>query len=171
MHRTERLVLLRPLGLQDADWITKGIADPEVIRWLIQPPWPYARGDAEHFLRLNAGSPEFCTIVLDRPVGVVSLRPGPQSVLGFWLDRSAWGQGVMTQAVHTMLERHFAAGAQSVRSSWILGNVASERVHRKLGFEIADQTQAFSNFYGKDVTLQGATLTADRFHAQSDKGS
>ena len=98
--KTERLVL-RCLQADDAGWIAREIANPNVHRWLTTPPMPYRLDDAVDFLSRFAGDPGYRAIVhRGSPQGVISLGTtnGRSRELGYWLQESAWGQGLMSEA-------------------------------------------------------------------------
>ena len=39
---TTRRLILRPITLDDADEITRGLGNWEVVQWLTTPPFPYS---------------------------------------------------------------------------------------------------------------------------------
>lgn len=55
--------------------------------------------------------------------------------VGYWLFVDARGRGVATRAVAAMLEHAFANGICRVEAHVRVGNAASERVLKRLGFE------------------------------------
>lgn len=146
---TERLVL-RPLRLTDAEPITEGLADFEVAKWLARVPHPYRLIDAERFLAWASGSEarrEERLFAIDAGaglVGIVSLISlGPAPVLGYWLSRSAWGAGLMSEAAAAVVADAFRDPVvREIRSGVFEGNERSMRVQEKLGFvEIARSIQ------------------------------
>ena len=151
MITTDRLVL-RPLELGDAGWITEHIRVPDVHMWLTRVPHPYDRADGDAFVAAHAGDPNLCAILLDGdPVGVVTLMGDAE--LGYWLKKGAWGRGIMTEAARALVEWHFDQGGGDVQSGWIRGNAGSERVLRKLGFQDAGTRRSLSIFRGEEVEV------------------
>jgi RimJ/RimL family protein N-acetyltransferase len=55
--------------------------------------------------------------------------------IGYWLFTHARGRGVATRAVGALVEHAFANGILRVEAHVRIGNVASERVLERLGFE------------------------------------
>src|SRR5262245_58601438 len=144
--RTDRL-LLRPLRPDDAEAICAQITDWEVMRWLSQPPWPYTLQDAINFIQ-SSSAHDLTTTALaitreNALIGVIDMRinrallpqrgPGPN--LGYWLGRSYWGNGYITEAARGLLACAFAVGVgDTVYSGAFADNAASLRVLEKLGF-------------------------------------
>ncbi|MEL7116665.1 MAG: GNAT family N-acetyltransferase [Pseudomonadota bacterium] len=158
--QTARLTL-RPLAADDASWIAAGLADPDVLQWLTQPPSPYSLTDAHEFLAFASATPEHRAILFqDRPCGVISLRRtnGPARELGFWLTKAVWGQGIMTEAVQAVLDAHWAVSKSPVISGWIPGNTGSAQIHAHLGFKPEGQIERWANFHGRKMPLERVRL-------------
>lgn len=160
VHHTDRLVL-RCLRPEDAPWIAREIAIPEVQMWLTTPPCPYTIDDAHAFVALHENETSHLVICADgEGQGVVSLsaRDGNLPELGYWLRRGAWGQGYMTEASRAVLETHFENAGGPVQSGWLTGNRASENVLRKLGFVDTAPKTRFSQYHGQDVEVARVRL-------------
>ena len=144
---TERLVL-RPLGLDDAPAIVRGVGAFEVARWLGTVPHPYADEHARAFIEGEHGDDGIWGITEDGVlVGVVSIR----EELGYWLARGAWGRGIATEAARAAARAWFAAGPAMLMSSHMEGNEASRRVLLHLGFEDVGPKVIPSASLGRDV--------------------
>ena len=176
--RTGRL-LLRPLRADDAEAVCSGIADWEVMRWLSQPPWPYALQDAIDFIQsVSAREPTETTFALTLEgalIGVIDVRmnppgrsqrgPGPN--LGYWLARPYWGRGYMSEAAHGFVARVFAAGlGDTIYSGAFADNAASLRVQEKLGFVRDGETTLHSRPRGGDFPHVNTKLTRSAFEAR-----
>ena len=160
---TARLTL-RPPRDDDAAWIATEIAKPQVHAMLTAPPKPYRLADAETWLTFARTQPGHYVIVADDPIGVVTLASmtrGPE--LGYWLRKSAWGQGYMTEAARAVVSEVFLDGATELLSGHLTANAASARVLSKLGFRSAGTASHFSGFYGCDVEIQRMSLTPEDF--------
>ena len=163
--RTERL-LLRPLRPSDAEPLFALIADWEVVRWLSMPPWPYELGDAHSFIRgqLNQdlAKTTFAITLEDTLIAVIDVRvnpaghsqSGPGPNLGYWLGRSYWGRGYMTEAARSFVAHVFGAGiGDTVYSGAFADNQASLRVQARLSqlgtilgdFRMVEQAKGESN--------------------------
>ena len=163
---TSRLTLRQP-GPGDVDAIVEGLNDFEVTRFLTKVPFPYRAEDAHWWLgTLTPGQPGDARFAIElggRLIGVVSLEPQ----LGFWLDRQHHGRGLMTEATEALLQWHFAALPDStVASAAHVGNEASLRVQRKLGFrETGVRTMHASRSLGREVEHIETSLTRVEFDA------
>jgi [ribosomal protein S5]-alanine N-acetyltransferase len=141
---TTRL-LLRPPVRADAEAIFRAYAhDPEVTRYLIWRPHAdvettYAFVD--HCLTAWREHTSFSWIITWRTtgqlLGMISLRiKGFEAVLGYGLARAVWGQGIMPEAAHTLVE--WALAQPPIYRVWAVcdwENRASARVMEKIGMQ------------------------------------
>ena len=156
--RTERLVL-RPLGMADAEPIFALFADWQVVRLLSAPPWPYRVEDAQDFVRKSLdpadedGETSFAITRDDALIGGIGFRSRPASHLQrdagpniwYWLGRPYWGEGLMTEALRAMVRFLFeVADVEEIYSGAFVENVASLRVQEKVGFREDGQTMLAS---------------------------
>ena len=141
---TPRLVL-RPLELDDADWIARESGRPEVARNLALVPEPNPALGVELFI-LTARAREanlgdlvraVCLKEDHTPIGIVGANPrgGDAWSFGYWYAPSAWGQGYATEAGQAMIEALRERGAKELVAGFFSHNVASAKVLSKLGFE------------------------------------
>lgn len=173
---TRRLVL-RPLRDGDAAAIFASFNDWDVVRFLSSPPWPYARADAESFVRLMldpAADAEiaFAVTLNNRLIGSVGVRERPASHLqegagpniGYWLGRKYWGHGYMTEAVRALIGHVFALSrAEAIYSGAFADNLASLRVQEKVGFIHAGNTVLLSRPTGCELAHVNTVLTRASF--------
>lgn len=169
---TARL-LLRPLAPADAPRLVEALADWDVVKWLAVVPWPYTRADADWFVAATApggalreaGGQAWALCdraAPDRLLGVVGL----DRELGYWLDREAWGRGLVPEAVRAVLAAHFAdPEAGEVASAYFDGNERSERVLTGLGFREAGLRRRGCLARGEDVDSHAMRLTREAFAA------
>lgn len=135
--RTARL-LLRPVERGDAEAITAGLQDWDVVRWLTSVPWRYGIEDALWFVgEAEAGRIAPLAITRDGAfLGVIAT----DGELGYWLARAHWGQGYMPEAAGAVVEAFFArAGADTLPSGYLQGNTRSGAVLKGLGFHETGQ--------------------------------
>jgi RimJ/RimL family protein N-acetyltransferase len=144
-HLQTKRLLLRELVLADAPAYERHFIDYEVVRNLARAvPWPYPPGGVEAFFRgvlLPAqGVQRWTWGLFQQPaplecIGVVDLwREGRPEHRGFWLGRSHWGQGLMTEAVAAVNDCAFGQlGFQRLVFSNARGNLRSRRVKEKTG--------------------------------------
>ena len=140
---TARLELSIPVET-DIDAITAAAQDPEVPRWTTLPA-PYERSDASAFIAKaegwwEAGTELTWAIRVDGAwIGMIGLHgttPGGDAEIGFWMAKDARGNGYLTEAATRVIDFAFAEPLTLARIEWraIVGNVASARAARTLGF-------------------------------------
>jgi RimJ/RimL family protein N-acetyltransferase len=174
---TSRLVL-RSLEKNNLPAMATLIGDWEVARWLIRPPYPYTMKDAEEFYEIQRANyernmPNYFVIMRkadNRFLGAVSLEfdhPDTESVsgdcvLGYWLGKSFWGEGYMTEAVTAALALAFNRdGTEAVITTTDPANAASQKVLQKTGFDyLGIFPRSFEALRGsKEVTRWRLTRT------------
>jgi RimJ/RimL family protein N-acetyltransferase len=143
--RTGELLLRAPTEA-DVDLIAPAFRDPEVggeaglppvdadtLRAMLreQLPWLRERGLLAPYVIEDTEE--------GRILGGANLRlfdPMRDTVeLGYWLFVDARGRGVATRAVRALVEDSHARGVVRVEAHVRLGNIASERVLERAGFE------------------------------------
>lgn len=139
--RTERL-LLRPGWAEDAPELARTIADPAIIRNLMEAPWPYGVADAQRYLAMQEGKsfPDF--LIFKRTKGApkliggcgITARQNGSPELGYWIARRYWGLGFATEAASAVMRIARASGLKRITASHFHDNPASGSVLRKLGF-------------------------------------
>ncbi|MBP1851983.1 GNAT family N-acetyltransferase [Rhizobium halophytocola] len=170
---TARLTL-RPHRMRDADAIAQSLSDFQITRMLARVPLPYGRDDAVDWLnRVNGkASPDWSLAISDENdvhMGVVSveLRHGLWH-LGYWLNRSFWGRGYMSEAVQATVERFFRRmPGVTLHSGVFADNPASLRVQEKLGFAVTGSSQVFSVGRNAMVSHIDTALDEGRFRPRS----
>lgn len=146
---TPRLIL-RALAKTDLPRVAELLNDWEVVRWLIQVPHPYNRHDAEEFYQRMAktyerGAPEYFLLQQKSDgaqIGAIGLHPSREAnpkpgelVIGYWLGRSFWGQGLMSEAIRPVIDIAFQRPRTDVVTSTTdPANQVSQNVLRKVGF-------------------------------------
>lgn len=141
--RTARLVL-RPLMLADASWISSGTSNPNVALMTGSIGLPNPPLTAELFIismraaEQNRGDRVRAIVrrADDRPMGVIGLHPRKDGAweFGYWLAENYWGAGYATEAGRAMLDAADADGLGPVAAGHYAENAASGRVLEKLGF-------------------------------------
>jgi RimJ/RimL family protein N-acetyltransferase len=142
---TARLVLRRPTRA-DAEALATLADDAGIAENLSTLPHPYRRDDALAFIdnteigphRINLGiyarAGEF--------LGTIGLMPreGERFVLGYWLGRPHWGQGLATEAAQVLIDFAFETLAvEAIGATTRVTNGASRRVLEKCGFQYSGQ--------------------------------
>lgn len=141
---TERLIL-RDITLKDAPSYQKNFCDYAVISQLSSVvPWPYPDNGAESYIQSVVFPQQgkdfwFWGIFLKKNpnemIGGVNLwRKGSPENRGFWLGKSYWGHGYMTEAVQPVMDYAFdRLGFEKLIFSNALGNTRSRRIKEKTG--------------------------------------
>ncbi|MCA9568416.1 MAG: GNAT family N-acetyltransferase [Myxococcales bacterium] len=140
---TPRLVL-RPLAASDAPAIQRGIEHPEVAGQLSTAvPFPYPADGAVSWIRdhglpaVERGESHIWVLVphgQDDAIGVLQYRVEGDDNRGFWLARSHWGQGLMTEAVEAFQDWLFLeVGVDAIQVCNAVVNAGSRRVKEKTG--------------------------------------
>jgi RimJ/RimL family protein N-acetyltransferase len=143
--RVDELHVRAPVD-EDVDTIAPAFRDPAIGGEAGLPPW-----DAETLRRVMGDQlPQMVVRGLLSPYVIVDTRNGEllggltlhhldpmRDVveLGYWLFVAARGRGVATRSVQAAVEHAFANGIIRVEAHVRVGNVASERVLERAGFE------------------------------------
>lgn len=168
--RTARLELSLPVPT-DAAAIAAAAADPEVPRWTTLPS-PYTLAHAHDFIaRAAAWAEEGSQLnwAIRREdtwvgmIGLARLDRGGDAEIGYWMAASARGQGLLTEAARAVIDFAFAE-LGLVRIEWraVVGNVASARAARRLGFRYEGMLrQGLSDVRGRHDGWVAALLRDD----------
>ena len=144
---TERLIL-RPWRESDAESLFKYAKDPAVGLPAGWPPHTSVENSLE-IIRTVFDAPEIYAVVLKEtgePVGCCgimfanslhSAEMTPKDAeIGYWIGRPYWGQGLIPEAVRTLLSRGFnELHLDVVWCGHYDGNIKSKRVCEKCGFK------------------------------------
>ena len=137
---------LRPLRPDDAPAVYALHADPIALRYWSTPPWhDPAQADALIARDLTAmAEGDHVRLGLERRadgrlIGLCSLfafhLPSRRCELGYLLQREAWGQGLMHEALVTLLDWAFGVlDLNRIEADIDPRNVASQRSLERLGF-------------------------------------
>lgn len=143
---TPRLTL-RPGWPEDAPELARAIGHEAVATRLARVPWPYREDDARWFLSQPRGPHDPVFVIAKRGaeprlVGGIGIHAGEGAPeLGYWLTPDAWGRGYATEAARAVVAiARDALRLPRLRSSYFVGNEASGRVLRKLGFRPTGRT-------------------------------
>jgi RimJ/RimL family protein N-acetyltransferase len=128
-------VVLRVTDDGDAAWIGRAWDDPDIARFIVETPSPFAQrwasGLEAELVIADAWSGE--------PLGVVSLRVAERdprlAAVGYWLLAEARGRGAATVAVQLVARWAFdVLGVRRLELTTARDNVASQRVAERAGF-------------------------------------
>ncbi|NLH81560.1 MAG: GNAT family N-acetyltransferase [Phyllobacteriaceae bacterium] len=159
---TPRLILRRPVRA-DATRIAELANDVAVAENLSSMPHPYRLDDALAFVDNVEEGPTRWNLGLylkDEAaafVGMVGLMPrdGERHVLGYWIGRPYWNQGLATEAAQALCDHAFEAlGAGALAATARVTNGASRRVLEKCGFQYAGQGMGPSLYHRGLVPIE-----------------
>jgi RimJ/RimL family protein N-acetyltransferase len=157
--RTERLTL-RPFEVADAERVTEIGADWDIARMLRMAPWPTSREINRVWLQTHPAewregtAYRFAVVLAGRLIGCVDVDEIQQGegVLGYWLERGAWGQGFATEAARAAIRFAFERlGLRRLASGHAFDNPVSGLVLRKLGFEPTGETRVWSRPRAEEI--------------------
>jgi len=149
---------IRKLELTDANSIYEHVKDPEIVRYTLNIPHPYPKDGAKKFIedsieKWNEGTVYRFGIVIDNQVvGICDLKEDEDKVmvLGYWLGKKYWGQGIMSKAVKAVVKFGFKElKRHRIKVTHIEDNKSSQRVIEKAGFKLEGKEREFIFREGK----------------------
>ena len=141
--QTERL-LLRPPAAADISRFVPLLNDFEVAKNLTSVPFPYSEDDGCAWVVRAAGErvrgESYPFVLIDKTkdafVGMCSVHPHLDFMIGYWIGKPHWGRGYATEAGRRVAEFAFdELGARKLTANWMFDNPASGRVLEKIGFK------------------------------------
>ena len=152
---TERMWLRWPCAA-DGDAFLSSLSDPD-LTLKTTLPHPYQSKHAENFIALarsgNAcGDGLFLALSLkgapNDAIGMISASGTAirgTTRLGFWLSKSFWGQGLMSEAANAFVDLIFKISSLDHIESFVSrDNHPTMRVLIKLGFVQSDETEIYT---------------------------
>jgi len=171
--RTERLVLRAPRP-EDLQACAALLGDYEVAKMLSRVPYPYDLELGRVFLSdaaarwSNWKEADELNFHIDHEGQMIggtsfrSLRETPK--IGYWLGRSYWGKGFISEAAGAALGWLFANTAhERVACEAMTDNPGSLRVAEKLGFKTVGEIDCASLSRGKTMPALRMELTREDF--------
>ncbi|WP_405148081.1 GNAT family N-acetyltransferase [Sphaerisporangium sp. NBC_01403] len=139
-------IVLREHLKTDAEAISRGCADPEIVRFIPTVPSPYGRDDALAFVTevvpadWSHGGAAFAiadaaTGEWQGNIGLKPLNARGAGEIGYLLAPWARGRGLATRAARALAEWAFSQGVHRVELVADVENVASQRVAMAAGFQ------------------------------------
>lgn len=93
----------------------------------------------------------------DEPIGAIDVvevsEDGKNAEVGYVLSHKYWGQGIMTEALKTVIRTLFACGFSEIKACHHVDNPASGRVMEKCGMRFIGMAQTQEKF-GSDKTCE-----------------
>lgn len=143
------IVLSKP-DTSDIPQFIKYLNDPEIYKFTLAIPHPYAIQDAREFIRIidgisNAYGRAMHWAIRDRKsnllIGGIGFhckyqKGSHREEIGYWLAKAFWGKGIMTKVLKTVCSFGFEKlGLKRIEAPIFDFNVASMRVAEKAGFK------------------------------------
>lgn len=166
--RTDRLVL-RPLQEVDAPALY-ALMTWDVAQWLALVGWPNRPEETRTFVNRACGenaSGRGAVHAIEREgvvAGVIALHPRDGALdLGYWLGRSHWDNGLMSEAAEAFVDTFFAANdVAHITSGAFADNQASLRVQEKLGFVVVGEVPLYSKARQRAMPAFNTVLGRER---------
>lgn len=150
---TARLTLRR-VRIEDAGPLNAMCNDWEVVKWLTRAPWPYPLVETQTWIATDPAA--YVLIAADGPVGVIGL----DEELGYWIGRSHWGRGYISEALPPVIACAFdRLGWSAIPSGYLEGNEKSARVLIRNGFRADGDERIFSRARNEPVLHHKMRLT------------
>lgn len=175
---TPRL-LLRKVHLSDANDLFEYASDQMTVRYVSFPRHQTVvdsqEAIANHFMPNTLQTWGIIWQETGKFIGTISLMglDEHQAELGYILNRTFWGQGVMPEAASALLKLCFEVlGLTQVHALHHVENPASGRVMQKIGMQrigtFPDYKREFSNLTGKveSITAEQWIITKDMYFKQ-----
>jgi RimJ/RimL family protein N-acetyltransferase len=171
---TARLTLRAPVAA-DAAAIALFLGDLGVSGNLARVPHPYHLSDAKAWLRSRRPDMpvEDANFAIEAKghgyVGHIGFHMGPSGpVIGYWLGRPFWGQGIMSEAARAAIGWFFeASGATVIYSGVFHFNTPSLAIQRRLGFVETGRSSLLCLARGVEVEHIDTKLARDAWKASN----
>ncbi len=176
--RTERL-LLRSFRPADIPHLVRLAGAREVAATTLQIPHPYTRADARQFIALRGAecrhgqAVKFAVVLIKRNelCGAIGLRidgDHKRAELGFWIGVPYWGHGYSTEAAQAVVAYGFdLLKLHRIHASCFKGNLASQRVLKKLAMRYEGCSREHVRKWEKFVDLEHYGLLATEFKGRA----
>jgi RimJ/RimL family protein N-acetyltransferase len=145
---TDGVVALRRFSLDDVPAVTRACQDPEIPRWTAGIPKPYEKRHAREWIAQHdrfwnedgRAAFAFCAAESGELFGSMTLAEidfaARSATAGYWAAPWARNRGATTRALKLVCGWGFGSlGIDTVHLMTLPGNLASERVAEKAGFE------------------------------------
>jgi RimJ/RimL family protein N-acetyltransferase len=173
---TERMWLRWP-RMSDAETIARLAGDPAVALVTAAIPHPYNIRDAEQFVRRVRAENEsghglaLALAFKRRPhevVGMIGVHGADfrgTGMLGYWLGREHWGQGLMTEAVRAFVDLIFGISSLGeIICDSLPDNLGSRRIQEKLGFTSLGTIEIEAPARGGRMSVERTRLSRGAAH-------
>ena len=136
--KTERLNL-KKIEKKDLNSLVNCLNNWNVVKWLVNVPYPYTLNDAEKWLDKSSKEELALNIYLkSNLIGGITIDKRTSnkiSVLGYWLGEQYWGRGYAIEACNSLISYFFSNNLEDkLYASHMLQNEKSKKILLNLGF-------------------------------------
>lgn len=128
---------------EDAGDLVKHMRDKEIYDNTLMIPYPYTEDHATTYIKRHENSKYDFAIRsnLGYLIGCIGIRIDAvqphKAILGYWLAKPYWGQGIMTRVVRKFTQLSFEIfELERISASCFEHNIGSARVLEKAGFKL-----------------------------------
>ena len=153
--KTERLNL-KKIDKKDLNNLVSCLNNWNVVKWLVNVPYPYTLNDAEKWLDKSSKEELALNIYLKSIlIGGITIDKRTSvknSVLGYWLGEEYWGRGYAMEACNSIISYFFSNHSENkLYASHMLKNDKSKKILLNLGFKKVSEGKVFSLSKNKEV--------------------
>jgi RimJ/RimL family protein N-acetyltransferase len=171
---------LRALVEEDATEMARYLNDREVADGLTYSPYPYTLDTAKTWLKdvafaAQQGQSLYWAITHRESrafmgtIGFSLCRMHDKAEMHYWLGRSYWNHGYMTEAAKALIPFIFAQEhIHRLEVNHFTRNVASERVIEKCGFIFEGELRAYVKRFGRYENVRFYSLLKSELEGEKD---
>ena len=152
---TKRLTL-KKIEQKDLKILVNHLNNWNVVKWLVNVPYPYTLIDAETWLEKSSKEELALNIFLkNNLIGGITIDKRTANnapVLGYWLGEDYWGKGYAIEACNSLISYFFLNHSGNILyASHMLKNEKSKKILLNLGFQKLSEGNVFSLSKNKEV--------------------
>ena len=145
---SERLIL-KKIEKKDLKNLINYLNNWNVVKWLINVPYPYTLKDAEKCLYKSSKEELALNIYLRNDlIGGITIDKRTDNniaVLGYWIGEEYWGKGYAIEACNSLITYFFSNHSENkLYASHMLKNEKSKKILLNLGFKKVSECKVFS---------------------------
>ena len=145
---TERLTL-KKIEKKDLKILINHLNNWNVVKWLVNVPYPYTLNDAEKWLDKSSKEELALNIYLKSIlIGGITINKRTSNntpVLGYWIGEEYWGKGYAIEACNSLISYFFLNhSGNKLYASHMLKNEKSKKILLNLGFQKVSEGKIFS---------------------------
>ena len=145
---TERLTL-KKIEKKDLKILVNHLNNWNVVKWLVNVPYPYTLIDAEKWLDKSSKEELALNIYLKSIlIGGITIdkrTTNNSPVLGYWIGEEYWGKGYAIEACNSLISFFFSNhSGNKLYASHMLKNEKSKKILLNLGFHKVSKGKVFS---------------------------